>query len=79
MITIARNYVITSVLYVFYCHCHCLLLSSSLRFVVVFLVCICARIGGARSLKKHYSTIAVKQAFMMSRAYEKHGWDFCVT
>ena len=50
-ITIVHNYVITSVLYVFYCHRHCLLLSSSLCFSFVFFLCICARIGGARSLK----------------------------
>ena len=57
MITIACNYVIPSVLYVFYCH-H----SSFLSFVVVVVVfsffvhvIICARIEGERSLKKPYA------------------------
>ena len=65
-ITIAHNYVITSVLYVFYCHRSCLLLLLSLRFFVIFSSCICAHIGGGRSLKKRYGTIAVKALLYFS-------------
>ena len=58
-ITIVHNYVITSVLYVFYCHHSCLLLSLSLRFFVVFFLVYLRAYRGRALPKKHYGTKAV--------------------
>ena len=56
----ACTYVITSVLYVFYCHCRCLLFLSSLSYFSFF-SCVFARVYRVHvPPKKCYSTIAVK-------------------
>ena len=59
MITIAHNYVITSVLYVFYCHRSCLLLLLSLCFLFVFFPIYLRAYRGRALPKKHYRTKAV--------------------
>ena len=50
-ITIARNYVIISVLYVFYCHRRCFCCCRRCDFFHFLFSCICAHIEGVRSLK----------------------------